>query len=200
MHQVLPGFTRLSLASKTPHMPMFATSGPKELLEPVLAGALRMGPPGPARHRIGCWSTLGLAGTLEIERSSFLRFAGAIRVRSSSQFRLRWGAQNHFTCRRLRLRARSASPGRSNRPLEPTRLRWDTRNRPLQPAWLRSAALNWPLETLRPRRGAPMGRSIPLRPCWGARIGRSNLLWRCWGAGIGRSTSRDRFGLNLGGH
>ena len=37
-------------------------------------------------------------------------------------------ARKHRTCRRLRLRARSAPLGRSKRPLEPARLHWGAQN------------------------------------------------------------------------
>ena len=84
---------------------------------------------------------------VKIGRWSPLRFAGAIQISRSRPLRLRWGARKHCTCRRFRLRARSASLGRSHRPLMPIRLSEDARERPLQPASLRSGALNWPLET-----------------------------------------------------
>ena len=49
--QMLRGLVRLSLASKTPHLPTFTTFGPLEVAG--IAKALESGPLGPARHRWG---------------------------------------------------------------------------------------------------------------------------------------------------
>ena len=98
-------------------------------------------------------------------RSSPLLSAGALemaaRTRSAPPRRSKLidlAARKYCTCRRFRLRARSAPLGRSEWPLEPARLRWGARN----------------------GRSAPLGRSKrPLEPArlhWGAQNGRSNSL------------------------
>ena len=160
----------LGLASKTPHLPTFATSSPLGS-----AGALeaaRAAPPGsskwplePARLRRGARN--GHSSRLSSPRPGFENTAPAD-VCDIEPARLHWGAQNGRSSR-----LNSARPGFENTApadvcdIEPARLHWGAQNGRSGPlgsagalgtaARARSAPLGrskWPLELARLRQGA----------------------------------------------
>ena len=143
--------------------------------------------------RPGCWKTLHLP---TFPTSSPLGSAGALemaaRTHSAPPGRSKWllelartrsappgrskllglAARKHRTCRRFRVRGRSAPLGRSTLALEPARLRWGARNRRSSP--LGSAGpetLHW----AGPRMPVALNTDTNLLRAWNARV-RTSML------------------------